>query len=79
MLSTAINLNSIFCNQLRQLCSVVASLRSDSSQAGLGRNLYGYNPYNREPTPEEKLEAMAKNQEQKNQPSRDRGKSRVRQ
>lgn len=41
------------------------------SREGYADTLYGYNPYHREPTPEEKLAALAKNQEkEKTQPSR---------
>lgn len=79
MLSTATNTNSLFRNRFTQLCSVLVSVRSGSSQDDLGQNLFGYNPHHREQTPEEKLEAIAKNQDKQSQPSRDRGKSRVRQ
>lgn len=77
MLSTAINANSLFRDRFIQLCSEFGSVRSDSSQGDLGQSLFGYNPYHQEPTPEERLEAMAKSQEKQNQPSKEREKSRV--
>ncbi|MBD1876941.1 hypothetical protein H6F75_25990 [Nodosilinea sp. FACHB-131] len=42
---------------------------SSPRQQVISGNLYSYDPYNREPTPEEKLEAMAKNQDEDKQQS----------
>lgn len=77
MTSTAINANLLFYDRFTQFYSMLAYVRFDSFRGSLGHNLFGYNPYHQELTPEEKLKAMAKNQEKQSQLSIDPRKSRV--
>lgn len=78
MLSTAIHAYSLFCDRFTRSHSMLALHFSSSPQVDLGQSLFGYDPYHQEPTPEERLKAMAKSQEKQSQPSTERGKSRVR-
>ena len=78
MLSTAIHAYSLFCDRITQLHPMLALHSSSSSQSDLGQSSFGYDPYHQEPTPEERLKAMAKSQEKQSQPSTERGKSRIR-